>query len=105
MGYKEYRLENCGGCITCEMACSLKQTGQFNHQLSSIHIVRDEEQMENRVRLFFDSDLGRIPCNGCVDIDGDPMCVQYCHERMDLREIIHAFIQETTREDGNGDGQ
>ena len=91
----DYELEGCGGCKTCEIACSFKHTGSFNHSISSIEIVEREDGKGYFIRIHDDSSSGRIPCDGCLDVDGEPMCVVYCHKREGLLEIINQFIEET----------
>lgn len=35
----DFAMDLCGGCTTCEIACSYKHLGEFNNQFSSIEIV------------------------------------------------------------------
>jgi Fe-S-cluster-containing hydrogenase component 2 len=85
-------MQECGGCLTCEMACSYKQTGEFNHHISGIEILKNKEGKGYIVRLIEDSSEGRISCDACVDLEGGPMCMRYCHKREDLKVIIDQFI-------------
>ncbi len=94
----DFKLDDCGGCTTCEIACSLKQTGQFNHGISGIQIVEEKDGQGYFVRIIEDPSTGRIPCDGCMDIDGDPMCVRYCHKADELRGIISKFIDARKKE-------
>ena len=100
----DFKLDGCGGCQTCEMACSYKHIGSFNHQIASIQIIEDKEASGYLVRLIEDASSGRIPCDGCLDIDGDPMCVQFCHKADELRSFIKILIEEKINKadkDGN----
>jgi Fe-S-cluster-containing dehydrogenase component len=88
----DFAMKECAGCTTCEIACSYKHNDEFNPALSSIEIIQNQEAPGYKVRLIIDSSTGRIPCNGCKDLDGDPMCMMYCHKRDDLKVIIDQFI-------------
>ena len=97
----DFKLDGCGGCQTCEMACSYKHTGSFNHQIASIQIIEDKEASGFIVRLIENSSTGRIPCDGCLDIEGDPMCVLFCHKADALRSFIDIFIDEKLKKAGD----
>lgn len=90
----DYTMKDCGGCVTCEIACSYKHRKEFNHLISSIEIIELENEPGYKVRLTEDASEGRIPCDGCLDIKGDPLCVQYCPKNLELKEIINKFISE-----------
>ncbi len=87
----DYNMNLCGGCLTCEIACSYKHTGEFNHLVSAIEIIEREDKPGYKVRIHHDNCGDRIVCDGCIDIEGDPLCVQYCRKSDDLRTIINAF--------------
>ncbi|MFZ7133173.1 MAG: hypothetical protein ACOWWR_12505 [Eubacteriales bacterium] len=87
----DYRMDFCGGCLTCEIACSYKHTGEFNHLISSIEIIELEGKPGYKVRIHENNTGDRIICDGCIDIDGEPMCVRYCHKSQDLNTIISEF--------------
>ena len=89
----DYKLDMCGGCMTCEIACSYKHTGEFNHFVSSIEIIELKESPGYKVRIHEDNSGERIACNGCIDIEGEPLCVRYCHKYEDLKSIINKFIE------------
>lgn len=87
----DFKMDLCGGCETCEIACSYKHTGEFNHLISSIEIIELENKPGYKVRINEDANGSRIPCNGCADIDGEPMCVQFCPKQKELKDIIEQF--------------
>jgi len=66
-----FEMASCGGCRTCEMACSFKHAGEFVPAISSIKI---------------------LACDGCTDLDV-PWCVQYCEKAEDLTTIIRQFME------------
>lgn len=88
----DFKMAECGGCTTCEIACSYRHTKEFNHLISSIEIVELENEQGYAVRLTEDGALGRIPCDGCIGTE--PMCLMYCPKREELREILDQFIAE-----------
>ncbi len=84
-------MEECGGCQTCEIACSFKLTGEFNPLVSSMEIIELDGMPGYKVRIYEDNDGNRIGCDGCLNVDGDPYCVQYCHKPVELKEIIYRY--------------
>jgi Fe-S-cluster-containing dehydrogenase component len=84
-----FEFEDCGGCTTCELACSYQRTGEFNHHVSSIQII----QMNNKSGFFVNlvqDDKNRYICEGCMDCN-EPMCVTYCRQGQDLMKIINQY--------------
>jgi carbon-monoxide dehydrogenase iron sulfur subunit len=65
--YIQVDIEKCVGCRTCEVACSLKNTGQSNPTRSRIKVIRYEKpgQFHNYVPMV---------CQQC----GDPLCMEAC---------------------------
>lgn len=97
VGLEEYNmlfeLEDCGGCKTCEIACSYKLTGEFNHRVSGIEIVERGDKKGYDVNLLSRPKNSRLACDGCKDLE-EPFCLQYCHRRDALKEIIAEFIEK-----------
>lgn len=87
----DFEMELCGGCTTCEIACSFRHLGKFNNQVSSIEIVPLEDKPGYKVRIHEAGDGSRFICDGCKDVDGGPLCTRYCPEREDLMEIIQQY--------------
>ena len=87
----DFDMKDCGGCITCEIACSYKHKGEFNHLLSSIEIVEKKDEPGYKVRLIEDPSSGRIPCDACVNCDDEPMCMKYCPKKEQLEDILNRF--------------
>lgn len=87
-------MNECGGCQTCEIACSYKHTGEFNNRVSSIEIVELEDKPGYKVRIAHHSNGERIQCDGCLDVDGEPLCVQFCPKKEELMGIIESFISQ-----------
>jgi len=92
-GKIEFDMDLCGGCQTCEIACSFKHTGQFNHLVSSIEIIELKNKPGYGVCIYLKNSGERIKCDGCIDVDGDPLCVQYCHKPEDLKKMIDEVVK------------
>jgi Fe-S-cluster-containing dehydrogenase component len=58
----------CHGCLTCQLICSLRGSGRFNPSRAHIMINRSKDGYEYRLS-FMDG------CDGCGD---DILCVHSC---------------------------
>ena len=86
-----YEMPSCGGCRTCELACSFKHTGEFNPSVSSIRIIEKEDGLGFCVGLTEKRGERRQICDGCIDMV-EPMCLQYCDKKEDLKETLQKFL-------------
>ncbi|MFA5675978.1 MAG: hypothetical protein WDA65_05570 [Christensenellales bacterium] len=86
----DFELKDCGGCRTCQIACSFKLTGQFNYNATAIDIIEKQDNTGYIVRIAED---GAYKCDGCNGHD-EPMCIRYCHIDKDLNELINTFKKE-----------
>ena len=59
-----FEMPNCGGCRTCEMACSYHHAGMFQPSISSIQIA--DKQSIGGYEVFLAENLG-LQCQGPVD--------------------------------------
>jgi Fe-S-cluster-containing dehydrogenase component len=80
----------CGGCRTCEMACSFHHMGKFNPSVSSIRIIEKERGTGFEVVLYEERDGEAFSCDLCAG-DELPSCVQYCCEAGGLTGILEEF--------------
>ena len=64
-----FDMASCGGCRTCEMACSFKHTGEFIPAISSIKILDKEDELGFLVSLVEEGDGQSMGCDGCTEID------------------------------------
>ena len=88
-----FEMPSCGGCRTCEMACSFKHTEEFSPEISSIKILDKENEPGFLVSLVEENDGLNIACDGCKEL-GVPLCMQYCPESEDLRRILKEFMEK-----------
>ena len=92
----KFDMDTCGGCRTCEIACSFHHTGEFNPSISSIKILDKEAGPGYDVLLLEeDSEEGRA-CDGCQALD-EPLCMEYCKEKEDLREMIDTVMDKAAK--------
>ena len=83
----------CGGCRTCEMACSFHHKGEFEPAISSIRILNEEGKVPYRVWLIREGEeckIEGIPCDGCKNLE-EPLCLQFCRKKEDLKKILEEF--------------
>ena len=82
----KFMFPSCGGCTSCEMACSYLKSGEFNRHLSAIEVTIGADG-GYEVELLEEKTGERFACDGCIDRD-EPMCIKYCHDAQKLRECI-----------------
>ena len=83
----------CGGCRTCEMACSFHHKEEFNPAISSIRILNQEGEIPFRVWLVREGEeqgIARVSCDGCKDLE-EPLCLQFCRKKDELKKILDEF--------------
>jgi Fe-S-cluster-containing hydrogenase component 2 len=94
-----FEMPVCGGCRTCEMACSFHHKREFNPAISSIKILNVDGATPFRVWLVRKGDapgITGIPCDGCPDLT-EPLCLQFCRKRDELKEILDEFRRSDWR--------
>ena len=89
----KFDMPSCGGCRTCELACSFHHTGEFMPAVSSLKIAEKTEGPGYVVLLNEEGDGKSFACNGCEGLD-IPLCVVYCRESDDLSKILREFDAE-----------
>jgi Fe-S-cluster-containing dehydrogenase component len=94
----EFDMPSCGGCRTCEMACSYHHRGEFAPALSSLKIQEKAEGPGYLVLLKKTADETGPACDGCRGLK-TPLCVDYCREAEDLKEILREFEVAVTSPD------
>lgn len=91
-----FDIERCGGCRTCEIACSYHHGGIFKPSISSIKIVDKKQGPGFFVELMETGDEMRMPCDGCEGMEV-PHCVEVCEEKEELKKAIDEFMKQHTR--------
>ena len=88
-----FEMPSCGGCSTCELACSFHHTGEFSPAHSSLKIQNKPGEEGYRVLIVDKSDGQQRVCDACQDLDV-PLCVEYCRESDDLGKILNALEEK-----------
>lgn len=83
----------CGGCRTCEIACSYHHTGTFKPAVSSIKILEKKRGPGYSVLLIEDYNGQSNPCNGCKG-EREPLCMEVCSEKEKLKKMIEEYLRE-----------
>jgi Fe-S-cluster-containing hydrogenase component 2 len=89
----KFDMPSCGGCRTCELACSFHHTGEFAPAVSSLKIVEKKGSPGYVVLLKEEGDGSSFACDRCEGQD-IPLCVEYCREVDDLYKILREFDTE-----------
>ena len=91
-----FEMPLCGGCRTCEMACSFHHKGEFIPSVSSIKILDRQHAPGFEVLLAEKSDAGAVACDGCRGL-AVPLCLEYCTKKEDLLKILGEFSEKVNR--------
>jgi len=94
-----FEMKDCGGCRTCELACSFRFSGEFCYDYSAIKIIVNDTGDGYFVELIGDP-TAPFRCDACVDID-EPMCVQFCHHKDQLTEFIAEYTKSVLHREGS----
>jgi Fe-S-cluster-containing hydrogenase component 2 len=89
-----FDMPTCGGCRTCEIACSYHHTGEFKPSVSSIKILDKKDESPGRLVLLVEEDDGQsIPCDGCQGLE-EPLCIEACETKEKLQEMIKEYLKK-----------
>jgi Fe-S-cluster-containing hydrogenase component 2 len=90
----KFDMPSCGGCRTCELACSFHHTGEFVPAVSSLKVLEKGEGPGYFVLLKEEREGESFACDGCKGLD-IPLCVEYCREVDDLYKILQEFEKKS----------
>lgn len=76
-----FETERCGGCQSCQMACSFHHQGLFQPSISSLEITNSPKEPGFAVTFYRKSADGHIACDRCKGLEV-PLCVQVCPSTM-----------------------
>lgn len=97
----KHDMPSCGGCRTCEMACSFHHTGEYTPSVSSIKILEKESGAGYFVLITEKSGPEGFACDLCAGL-ARPLCIQVCREENDLADILKKFAPQNHREKKSG---
>ena len=86
----KFGMPSCGGCRTCELACSFHHTGVFIPTASSLKVLEKKEGAGYDVLLREEAEGDARACDDCEGVD-IPLCIEYCREMDDLYKILEEF--------------
>ena len=87
-----FEMPACGGCRTCEIACSYHHSGEFNPSISSLKILDKEDGVGYQVMLLEKDEGQRKACDGCQELL-EPLCMEYCKEKEELEKMIKELLK------------
>ena len=85
-----FEMSKCGGCRSCEMACSYHHREVFQPSISSIQIVDRPKELAFAISLAEQDENRLIACDRCKGLD-EPLCVKYCNDPDELKDILKEF--------------
>lgn len=87
------QVDTCGGCRSCELACSFHHTKLFQRSLSSMTVTSIPGKLDHAITFYRESAGGRIACDMCKGLE-TPLCVLFCSEgfREELKKILEAHL-------------
>lgn len=89
----KFDMGSCGGCRTCEIACSFHHNEEFNPAISSIKILDKVNEPGFIVLLVEENDRESIACDFCEGIKV-PLCMEYCKAKEELAKMINELKQK-----------
>jgi Fe-S-cluster-containing hydrogenase component 2 len=95
----KFDMPECGGCRTCEIACSYHHTGGFAPSVSSIKILDKEDGAGYHVLFIEQEGQTGKACDLCPGLDV-PCCVEFCESDEELRRMLKEL--STTRKLNGG---
>lgn len=94
----DFKFPDCGGCRSCELACSYHLLNEFDISKGAIEINECPEG-GYRVTIHQSPSGTRLACDGCVGLDM-PLCVRYCHAAETLMEQVALMRQGILKPQG-----
>ena len=89
----KYDMPSCGGCRTCEIACSYHHTGKFAPSVSSLKVLDKKMGEGFIIELLEKSKNNRYKCDGCEGLK-EPLCIEWCKQKDDLRNFLDNFLKK-----------
>jgi len=82
-----FDMPTCGGCRTCEIACSYHHIGEFAPSISSIKILNKVDGVGYHVLFLEEDDESGRACDGCAVLE-IPYCVEVCKQEEELKKML-----------------
>jgi len=97
-----FEVDACGGCRSCEMACSFHHTRAFQRYVSSMDVTCKPGTMQHTITFYREPFDGHIACDMCKGLE-TPLCVLFCPEgfRDELERLLKDHL--SAPRDGSGE--
>ncbi len=82
--------QECGGCRTCEIACSYHHRKVFSPSISSIEVTDRPQTLGFVVSFYIAETNGHLACDRCEGED-EPLCLKYCSVLM--HDELKTFLE------------
>lgn len=89
----KFDMPKCGGCRTCELACSYHHEKSFNPSKSSLRVLDKDDNKGYIVEIYEKDTGGAHACDGCEGLE-IPLCMDVCKEKEILKEFIDEVIKK-----------
>ena len=88
-----FKVDACGGCRSCEMACAFHHMKVFQRHLSSLDVTTIPRTLEHTLTFYRESVDGHIACDMCKGLE-TPLCVVFCPEGFsgELERLLKAHL-------------
>ena len=93
LGKLTFETETCGGCRTCELACSFHHRKVFQPGIASIEIKATPHKFGFTATLYKKKIEDHMACDQCRGLSV-PMCIQFCPAS--LRDELENLLQRST---------
>ena len=90
-----FETTECGGCRTCEIACSYHHRKVFRPSISSIEVTDRPEKLGFAVSFYIGSANDHLACDRCEGED-ETLCLKYCSVLMrdELKTLLERDLQQ-----------
>ena len=85
-----FDMPTCGGCRTCEIACSYHHVGEFAPSISSIKILNKVDGVGYHLLFLEEDGESGKTCDGCAGLEV-PYCVEVCKQEEELKKMLQAL--------------
>lgn len=89
-----FPMDKCGGCRSCELACSYHHRGLFQPSISSLEVTFRPKELDFDVTFYRESAEDHIACDRCKGLEV-PLCVQVCPP--EKQEELKSLLQMSYR--------
>lgn len=97
----DFHLPVCGGCKTCELACSYHHNKAFTYEGGCFELIERDDRNGFTLRIHETAKNGRPACDGCKGLE-QPLCLRYCVEIDDMYPLVKDFFEQQAAKEQEG---